>query len=270
MTSSSGLLYGQNPIVVGASWTVTDYSGNAYVPSQPPYPYSATCTLSMYVHVIAKESVVTPYGTYEAYKVYYQLHAWNAEFNETVSEYIWFVPYVGQVKWESESEVQLLSDMSIYTPPVETTAKNDFNSDGIADILRKNPTTGEVMILFMNSDGTIAGTKSVYTNTSWPVMGTGDFNEDGICDIVRRRASDGAVAILYMNANGTYASMETVYINANWTVVGTGDFNGDGTYDIVRRRTSDGAVSILYMNNDGSLAGNKTVYINSNWEIVGP
>ena len=74
----------------------------------------------------------------------------------------------------------------------------DFNGDGKADILWRNP-SGTTNIYLMNGR-TVVG----YDNTSlqfgneWRIRGIGDFNGDGKSDILWRR-TDGATSIWLMD-----------------------------------------------------------------------
>ncbi|MDJ0557059.1 MAG: FG-GAP-like repeat-containing protein, partial [Microcoleaceae cyanobacterium MO_207.B10] len=130
----------------------------------------------------------------------------------------------------------------------------DFNSDGVADILWHNGTTGDNQIWLMNNDGT---TNTVVEpgnlGTDWKPLGVEDFNSDGITDILWRNSSTGDNQIWLMNANGTRnTDAAPGPLNSDFQVEGLADFNSDGTPDILWRNPTTGANRIWLMNNDGT------------------
>ena len=83
------------------------------------------------------------------------------------------------------------------------TVNNDFNADGIADILWRNTTTGQYLTFFMNADGSRKGYKYGYTiPTTWTIADTNDFDGDGIADILWRHTG-GQYLTFFMNADGS-------------------------------------------------------------------
>ena len=97
--------------------------------------------------------------------------------------------------------------------------KNDFNKDGISDILWRKDSTGQVVLWFMNSDGTRSSYKTLLTDVNWTIAETGDFNKDGISDILWRKDSTGQVVLWFMNSDGTRSNYKTLLTDVNWTVV---------------------------------------------------
>ncbi len=126
----------------------------------------------------------------------------------------------------------------------------DFNGDGMADILWRNTTTGDLAIWEMNGttilNANTAGVGNVPLN--WTVVGVGDFNGDGKADILWRN-NNGNVAIWLMNGTTLTNANTATFGNmpASWSVAGTGDFNGDRMSDILWRDTS-GNIAIWEMN----------------------
>ncbi len=126
----------------------------------------------------------------------------------------------------------------------------DFNGDGMADILWRNTTTGDLAIWEMN------GTTILNANTAgvgneplnWTVVGVGDFNGDGKADILWRN-NNGNVAIWLMNGTTVLNATTATFGNKTmtWSVAGTGDFNGDRMSDILWRDSS-GNIAIWEMN----------------------
>jgi len=131
-------------------------------------------------------------------------------------------------------------------------ATADFNNDGIADILWYNPIDGELILWYMNSDGTYVENNIGTSDTAYDIEGASDFNSDGIADILWKNPTDGQLIIWYMNSDGTYV-IQTVYTSdINYNVDGIADFNNDGIADILWKNPSTGLLVVWYMNSDAT------------------
>jgi hypothetical protein len=130
ITLDNGLPVGKNPIIVGDSWSnTTSGTGNGY-----------PGTVTIAVAVQTKENVTTPLGTYHAFKVKYDytVSAPDAGYFATDTEYKWFVPYLGVVKWQSGDlvETELVTSMKVRKGLMVFDRDSDAKSD-IA-VYRKN------------------------------------------------------------------------------------------------------------------------------------
>ena len=148
------------------------------------------------------------------------------------------------------------------------TIKKDLNADGIADILWRKESTGQVVLWYMNTYGTRSSYKTLLTDPAWTVVETDDFNADCIADILWRKESSGQVVLWFMNANGTRSSYKTLLTDPAWIIVATGDFNADGTADILWRKESTGQVVLWFMNANGTRSSYKTLLTDPAWMIV--
>ncbi|MBW4522523.1 MAG: DUF4347 domain-containing protein [Scytolyngbya sp. HA4215-MV1] len=144
---------------------------------------------------------------------------------------------------------------------------NDFNGDGLADIVWRNYGTtgaeaGKTYIWTMDGPvptSTVALPFDIL-NPNWVVEGTGDFNGDGMADIVWRNYDTtgpeaGKVYIWLMNRTTPVATvvLPLAVTNPLWRIDGIGDFNGDCELDILWRNYEStgpeaGMVSIWTMN----------------------
>lgn len=143
---------------------------------------------------------------------------------------------------------------------------NDFNGDGVSDILWRNTSTGQNLIWRSGNNSTQQAVSSV-GGQAWRVVGAGDFNGDGTSDILWRNTSTGANAIWLAANNATQRTIAPVAGQA-WAVAGVGDFNGDGVSDILWRNATTGANTIWLSGNNATQrtiapVGNKA------WTIVG-
>jgi hypothetical protein len=160
---------------------------------------------------------------------------------------------------------------------LQAPAHNDFNGDGVCDIL------------WLNNNGTLTdwlgtGTGAFNSNntsavTSGPsgfaVAGTGDFNGDGRVDILWRNGS-GFLTDWLANANGGFvdnsANAATGAAGSTFHVVGTGDFNGDGRADLLFRNSTGLVTDWLASANGGFTENNAhaaTGAADNSWAVVG-
>ncbi len=151
-------------------------------------------------------------------------------------------------------------------------ASSDFNSDGQADMLRHNETSGAAVAWLMN--GTQAesfptlGTAPI---GDWHLVGTGDFNSDGQADMLCQDHSRGEVVIWFMDGT-TVAGYDRIALlsDLSWHVVGSADIDGDGSGDIVWRNQSDGHLVIWLMEGSANVGFiDLGAITDQNWKIVG-
>ncbi len=131
---------------------------------------------------------------------------------------------------------------------------DDFNGDGMADILWRDKTSGQTSIWFMNGVTVIGSsdltTLQVAPDSDLDIAGTGDFNGDGMADILWRDNTSGQTSIWFMN--GFEVMNESAETSASapvstWGIAGIGDFDGDGKSDILWRHSGTGLTSIWFM-----------------------
>ncbi|GGA43250.1 VCBS repeat-containing protein [Okeania sp. KiyG1] len=150
---------------------------------------------------------------------------------------------------------------------------DDFNDDGVADILWRNGNNGRNRIWLMNDNGRRSGQPVNPGNlgTAWDVAGVGDFNDDDVADILWRNGNNGANRIWLMNDNGRRSGqpVNPGNLGTAWDVAGVGNFNNDGVADILWRR-GNGANRIWLMDDDGTLDSSVNPgNIGSVWDVAG-
>jgi ELWxxDGT repeat protein len=110
-------------------------------------------------------------------------------------------------------------------------ATNDFNNDGIKDIVWYQNSTRATGLWLMGPNKTVASTIATPTmQAGWVLDDAVDINSDGNVDYIIRNASNGNITAWLMNSS--YSTTSSVVIsNANlgstWYVAGHGDFNND-------------------------------------------
>ena len=125
---------------------------------------------------------------------------------------------------------------TINLPPGWTV--KDFNGDGTADILWRDPATGGFGIWSMAGTTPTGFAPMGNVPTPWSIVAVGDFNHDGRADILWRNPTTGEVGVMLMNGSsfGNYVGLGVV--DSSWSVVGIGDFNKDGQTDILWENAS--------------------------------
>jgi hypothetical protein len=142
-------------------------------------------------------------------------------------------------------------------------AHNDFNGDGLSDVLLQNDngTVRDWLGHFTGpgqSDGSFVGNVAkVNIVTDWHIIGTGDFNGDGKVDVLLQNAN-GTVRDWLGQTDGSFVGnigKVNIVTGPEWHALGTGDFNGDGQADILWQNTN-GTIREWLGQKDGSFAGN--------------
>jgi hypothetical protein len=124
-------------------------------------------------------------------------------------------------------------------PPEEVT--NDFNFDGVSDVLWRN-TSGELYVWnSQNTDGAFLGQTLGLVGNDWDVQATGDYNGDGQADILFRN-TDGRVYLYHSTGSASAVTFQGQGLGTtatDWSIVQqAGDFNADGRADVLWRNTS--------------------------------
>jgi FG-GAP-like repeat len=146
-------------------------------------------------------------------------------------------------------------DFDVATSIWTMAAPNDFNVNGLSDILWQS-SAGTPAVWLMN------GTSSTFTGAvgpsspgpSWQVKDSGDFNADGDADILWQ-GSDGTPAVWFMDRTNVVSSGAVGPFNPgpSWQIRDSGDFNADGRSDILWQN-SDGTPAIWLMDGVTALA----------------
>ncbi len=126
-------------------------------------------------------------------------------------------------------------------------ATNDFNADGIPDLVLITNVTGGTagaIVLLGYGDGSFQAPGSYVATSGRPLtVTTADFNGDGIIDFA---TAGSRLTIFYGKGNGTFQTATTFNAGSNPGAIGTADMNGDGRVDIVVADT--GTVTIGSVN----------------------
>ncbi|WP_333736523.1 FG-GAP-like repeat-containing protein [Streptomyces sp. IBSBF 2806] len=122
------------------------------------------------------------------------------------------------------------------------TSPGDLSGDGLADLIARKSSTGEVFLYKGTSTGKLSARVRVAANWSAykKIVGVGDLDGDGRGDLL---AQDRANTLWRYSGNGAGGFTSPVRAATRWgasfdVVAGVGDLTGDGRADVIARDTS--------------------------------
>ncbi|GAA1693260.1 hypothetical protein GCM10009830_46330 [Glycomyces endophyticus] len=137
-------------------------------------------------------------------------------------------------------------------------ARNDFDGDGLEDLVSVRRSDGALRLNTGNGDGTFDGATTMAASGwgGYDVVMAGEVNSDGHADLLVR---DNATGTLYTYPGDGDGGLRTrIRSGTSWNTMGvftTFDVDGDGMTDIMAVRKSDGGLYYYAGNGDGTFAG---------------
>jgi hypothetical protein len=146
----------------------------------------------------------------------------------------------------------------------------DFNSDGTADLVWENSSTGGRAIWTLRNGAYTSAWNLSTVAPTWHIAGVGDFLGNGQSDLVWEDRATGNHVIWMLN-NGVFVrAINLATVPAPWHIVGAGDFNGDGYADLVWENSATGGRVIWFLVNGAfSSAINLPTTVPTTWHIAG-
>ena len=156
--------------------------------------------------------------------------------------------------------------MAIVKPPIGGIARHDVNSDGKADIVWRNTSSGGTAVWIMNGISIASTGFPGGVPLAWQIRGVGDLNGDGTADLIWRNTSTGEVAVWLMNGSTIVSTGYPAGVPLAWQISGVGDVDGNGTDDIVWRHNS-GLVAVWFMNGVTITSAGYPAGVSLDWQI---
>jgi hypothetical protein len=166
-------------------------------------------------------------------------------------------------------------------PTTSRGVEHDFNGDGRADLLVRQPTltsTNQSPATARNPNNayslqfsTPAGFTAVDITTLGPnfeVVATGDFNGDGKADLLWRNKDNNAYSTWLLDGSTYIGGGIITALPANFEVVATGDFNGDGKADLLWRNQDNNAYSTWLMDGNTYIGGGIITALPANFAVA--
>ncbi|MGA2132431.1 MAG: FG-GAP-like repeat-containing protein [Bryobacteraceae bacterium] len=151
---------------------------------------------------------------------------------------------------------------------------DDFNGDGLPDIVWQDPVGGSSQVWFLNGLEAIGsiGAAAISGPNTWRIVAVADFNGDGQPDVVWQDPSSGAAQVWFLGSPGTsFLGAATIALANPWRIVAAADFNLDGYPDLVWQDPVSGAVQIWYMGGPQgtTVIGAANITASNAWKVVG-
>jgi aspartate 1-decarboxylase len=152
------------------------------------------------------------------------------------------------------------------TAPVTHHVANDFNGDGISDVLfGKN--NGSLALWELNGNQIASNTTVGSVPAGWHIDGQADFNGDGMSDVLLHSDS-GQVAMWQMNGNHIVSNTTVGSVGTDWHVAEIADFSGDGKADVLWEN-SKGQVAMWQMDGNHIVSNTTVASVGTDWHAIG-
>jgi len=131
-----------------------------------------------------------------------------ADFNgDGKADLLWWNSSTGQLsiwRFDGINRINAVTPTpSGYTPSMyQPVGVGFFNADTSPDIVWRSPSTGQLLVWFMDGETRLSGsftTPAGYTPSQYTAEGLGDFNGDGKTDIVWKNPTTGQLLVWFMN-----------------------------------------------------------------------
>lgn len=134
----------------------------------------------------------------------------------------------------------------------------DFNNDGVSDIVSANGNDQNISVFLGNPDGTFGQANTFSVGAGAAEVASADLNGDGNADLVVTDDIQSAYVVLG-NGDGTFGRSSTISLHGSPLGIAIADLNGDGILDLAIAlfgpfRPPGGDVAILLGVGDGSFA----------------
>jgi hypothetical protein len=130
----------------------------------------------------------------------------------------------------------------------------DVNNDNHPDIITSLGSTGGVMVLTNDGDGTFTSDSTYAAGSGSQGVQAIDVNGDDVLDIVVSNLSSDNISVLIGNGDGTFAAAVNYAVADEPYDFIAFDMNGDGYPDIATTHQSIDSVSTMVNNGDGTFA----------------
>ena len=128
-------------------------------------------------------------------------------------------------------------------------AIDDFNRDGISDVVAAGRDSGTVVPLAGDGQGSFFQTPTHSSGVNTFSIALADFNSDGKLDSVTANENTNSVSVRFGDGTNAFGNANNFAVGTRPFWVGTGDFNSDNKPDIV---TANFLAGLSILINDGT------------------
>lgn len=159
------------------------------------------------------------------------------------------------------------------TAALQTTlGSNDFNGDGLSDLVLQNTVSNQIALWFLNDATVLNGAFfPSLPDSDYQIVGSADFNGDGKPDFVFQNQRTGQVVIWFVDGTNLLGGVLLPQTPASgYKIVGVGDFNGDGKPDLVFQNQTTNQIVFWFMDGVNLIGGSVLGLIPvSGYQVVG-
>lgn len=144
----------------------------------------------------------------------------------------------------------------------------DFDRDGVQDLLMHRSDTGELLVQLRDRYNQTKALQSLNVRCDtgclnrWRMVGLGDVDQNGFPDIVWWDSRDGVLGSWLLDGNGYVLALPSLDEQCGWDLdcsdywrpVDVGDMNGDGRADLVWFNRMSGVVKIWQLGSASHVA----------------
>lgn len=165
----------------------------------------------------------------------------------------------------------IMAAIALVVLPCGQAVADDFDGDGMSDVLWRNSASGQNWLYTMN--GAVIETSNhinTISDLDWDFVGVGDYDNDGDSDIVLRNSTTGLNWMYQMDGSTIDTSSQiNVVADVNWEIVGDGDYDGNGKADILLRNSLTGQ-NWLYLMDGPTISSSLSIntIADLNWQIA--
>ncbi|WP_438008937.1 VCBS repeat-containing protein [Sorangium sp. So ce321] len=135
---------------------------------------------------------------------------------------------------------------------------NDFNFDGMADLLWSNKEQSLMAVWLLEGDRLLAPGPVIPgpIGQGWAAANAGDFNFDGMADVLWLNAEQNLIAVWLMNGSQLLAPGPVIPgpVGEGWEVHSLTDFNLDGMVDVLWNNPKQNLIAVWLMDGSHQLA----------------
>jgi len=152
------------------------------------------------------------------------------------------------------------------------TTRDDFNGDGVSDIMYHNNTTGDSTfydVLNGNSHWNRIGTMP----TSYALVGSGDFlggiNTNHVADMLFQNSATGDIGYWHLNDDRIHHGWYDLGSKPGYAFAAVGDFTGQGSSEALLRNNTTGDIGFFRTSNGVSAGWTDTGVASTAYKVVG-
>lgn len=147
--------------------------------------------------------------------------------------------------------------------------RGDFNIDWHADLLWRNPLTGNNSVWYLNGTEHVGGGALRDAAPRWTLGGIGDFDGNGFDDLVWRDDATGETVLWFMQRSDYQDAIALPQVPSPSKIAGVGDVDGDGHPDVIYWNPTTGVLTVRFMTGTQETGTSWSFNVGGTWQPQG-